>query len=63
MPHLRLALLAGAIWLGASALGVVIGWAVHHVFVLLLAGLHVAGALKHVVIDRDGLLQRMWFGR
>ncbi len=25
--------------------------------------LHVAGALKHVVIDRDGLLQRMWFGR
>lgn len=33
------------------------------VAMLLLAGLHVAGALKHVVIDRDGLLQRMWFGR
>jgi len=25
--------------------------------------LHVAGVLKHVVIDRDGLLARMWFGR
>lgn len=24
--------------------------------------LHVAGALKHVVIDRDGTLARMWFG-
>lgn len=33
------------------------------VAMLLLAGLHVAGALKHAVIDRDGLLQRMWFGR
>ncbi len=33
------------------------------VAMLLLAGLHVAGALKHVLIDRDGLLQRMWFGR
>ena len=25
--------------------------------------LHVAGALKHHVIDRDGLLRRMWLGR
>ncbi len=25
--------------------------------------LHVAGALKHAVIDRDGTLRRMWFGR
>jgi len=33
------------------------------VAMLLLAGLHVAGALKHALIDRDGLLQRMWFGR
>ncbi len=33
------------------------------VAMLLLAGLHVAGALKHALIDRDGLLQRMWLGR
>jgi cytochrome b561 len=26
-------------------------------------GLHVAGALKHALIDRDGLLSRMGFGR
>jgi cytochrome b561 len=25
--------------------------------------LHVAGALKHRIVDRDGLLQRMAFGR
>lgn len=25
--------------------------------------LHVLGALKHQLIDRDGLLSRMWFGR
>jgi cytochrome b561 len=25
--------------------------------------MHVAGALKHQFIDRDGLLSRMWFGR
>lgn len=25
--------------------------------------LHVAGALKHVVIDKDGTLSRMWFGK
>jgi len=32
--------------------------------VLLLAILaHVAGALKHAIIDRDGVLARMWFGR
>jgi cytochrome b561 len=24
--------------------------------------LHVAAAAKHVLIDRDGLLRRMWFG-
>lgn len=24
--------------------------------------LHVAGALKHALVDRDGTLQRMWFG-
>ncbi len=28
-----------------------------------LVALHVAAALKHHVIDRDGLLQRMWPGR
>jgi cytochrome b561 len=27
-----------------------------------LVGLHVAGALKHQFIDRDGLLARMGFG-
>ena len=47
--------------------------AVAHVFgawhfvltkVLLAAlALHVAGALKHALIDRDGTLARMWFGR
>ncbi len=26
-------------------------------------GLHVAGAVKHAVIDRDATLRRMWFGR
>ena len=30
---------------------------------LALIGLHVAGALKHQIIDRDGELRRMWFGR
>lgn len=25
--------------------------------------LHVLGALKHQLVDRDGLLSRMWFGR
>jgi cytochrome b561 len=32
---------------------------------LLLAfiALHVAGALYHTVVLRDGLLRRMWFGR
>jgi len=25
--------------------------------------LHVAGALKHAILDRDGTLKRMWFGR
>lgn len=29
----------------------------------LLVVLHVAAALKHQIIDRDGLLQRMWPGR
>jgi len=31
------------------------------VFVALIV-LHVAAALKHVAIDRDGILRRMWFG-
>ncbi|SEN63917.1 cytochrome b/b6 domain-containing protein [Palleronia pelagia] len=26
-------------------------------------GLHIAGALKHALIDRDSTLSRMWFGR
>lgn len=26
-------------------------------------GLHIAGALKHAVLDRDGTLKRMWFGK
>ena len=26
-------------------------------------GLHVAGAAKHTVLDRDGTLGRMWFGK
>ena len=28
-----------------------------------LVGLHVAAALKHQFVDRDGLLRRMWFTR
>ena len=24
-------------------------------------GLHIAGALKHAIIDRDGTLKRIWF--
>lgn len=38
---------------------------VHHVFAFLLIGsiaLHVAGAVKHAVIDRDGVLSRMTRG-
>lgn len=31
------------------------------VFVTLIA-IHVCGALKHLLIDRDGVFQRMWFG-
>lgn len=30
---------------------------------LALIVLHVAGALKHALIDRDGEMRRMWFGR
>jgi cytochrome b561/polyisoprenoid-binding protein YceI len=40
--------------------------AIHHVFAWLLIGtvlLHVAGALKHALIDRDGVLARMLSGR
>lgn len=32
------------------------------VFITLI-GIHVAAALKHVAIDRDGILRRMWFSR
>jgi cytochrome b561 len=28
-----------------------------------LIALHVTGALYHVLVRRDGLLRRMWFGR
>lgn len=38
----------------------------HWVFTKVLLGaflLHAAGALKHALIDRDGTLARMWFGR
>ena len=34
------------------------GWAAKAMAVLVL--LHVAGALKHQLVDRDGLLRRMW---
>jgi cytochrome b561 len=40
--------------------------AIHYVFsraLMLLIALHVAGALYHTVILRDGLLRRMGFGR
>lgn len=30
---------------------------------LVVVGVHVAAALKHHFIDRDGLLHRMWFGK
>jgi len=33
------------------------------VLFIALIGIHVAAALKHAVIDRDGLLRRMWFAR
>ena len=39
---------------------------VHKIAALSMAGLvllHVAGALKHHFIDRDGLMQRMGLGR
>lgn len=39
--------------------------ALHIIFERVLAAsilLHVAGALKHAVLDRDGTLARMWFG-
>lgn len=38
----------------------------HHFFKLVMVGavlLHIAGALKHHIIDRDATLRRMWFGR
>ncbi|TDL83609.1 cytochrome [Palleronia sediminis] len=43
----------------------VVAGTAHYVFVVILAGtiaLHVAGALKHALIDRDDTLRRMWFG-
>ncbi len=30
---------------------------------MMVVGLHIAAALKHQFIDRDGLLRRMWFSR
>jgi cytochrome b561 len=39
---------------------------VHYVIsraLMALIALHVAGALYHVFVRRDGLLRRMWFGR
>ena len=39
--------------------------ALHEMFVMVMlasVALHVAGALKHVFVDRDGTLARMWFG-
>ncbi|MBS0447426.1 MAG: cytochrome b [Proteobacteria bacterium] len=39
---------------------------VHHVLAWLLGGLvvlHIAGALKHQLVDRDGLIGRMWPAR
>jgi cytochrome b561/polyisoprenoid-binding protein YceI len=38
----------------------------HFVFVIVLAGsilLHIAGALKHHIVDKDVTLLRMWFGK
>jgi len=38
----------------------------HRVFALTLAGmilLHVAAALKHALVDRDGIMRRMWLWR
>jgi cytochrome b561 len=32
------------------------------VFILLIA-LHIAAALKHAFVARDGVFQRMWFGQ
>ena len=40
--------------------------AIHYAFsraLMLLIALHVAGALYHALIRRDGLLRRMGFGR
>jgi cytochrome b561 len=37
------------------------GWAAYALAVLVV--LHVAGAMKHALLDRDGLLSRMWPGR
>lgn len=37
------------------------GWAAYAMAALVV--LHVAGALKHAVVDRDGLLSRMSLGR
>ena len=31
-------------------------------FLLLLIALHIAGALHHILVRKDGLLRRMWFG-
>ena len=48
-----------------AALAEVFG-AMHGIFTKILFAsllLHVLGALKHLVIDRDETLQRMWFGR
>ena len=38
----------------------------HHAMkavLFIFVGLHVAGALKHAILDRDGTLRRMWFGK
>ena len=32
-------------------------------FLLLLIALHIAGALYHILLRKDGLLRRMWFGK
>lgn len=37
------------------------GWLAYLLAALI--AVHIAGALKHLLIDRDGVFQRMWFGQ
>ena len=53
----------GVAWLLAKVLREAGGWRALYAVCLAAIALHIAGALYHTFVRKDGLLRRMWFGR